>query len=94
MTSDELQAWAMKAWEAEVLKNLPAAKAARRLKVGQRESRKAVERARRSLATRQASTKRRLDTRLAEIERVARDHQAARDRKFDELRLRLAMGPK
>jgi len=34
MTNDVFRDWAVEAWKKEVLKNLPAAKAARQLKVG------------------------------------------------------------
>jgi len=94
MISEELQAWAMKAWEKEALKNMPAAKAVRQLKVGQRESRKAVAQARRSLAAQQASAKRKLNTRLAEIERESRDRREASDREFEERRWEIIMGKK
>jgi len=91
MTNDVFRDWAVEAWKKEVLKNLPAVKAARQLKAGQRESRKAVVRAQRSLAAQQASTKRKLNTRLAEIEQVSRAAREVRDRKFEELRWRVLM---
>jgi len=92
MTNDVFRDWAVEAWKKEVLKNRPAAKAARQLKVGQRESRKALGQARRSLAAQQASTKRKLNTRLAEIEQEFRFRREARDREFEQRRLRILMG--
>jgi len=83
--------WAVEAWKKEVLKNLPAVKAARQLKAGQRESRKALAQALRSLAAQQASTKRKLNTRLAEIEREFRGRREAQDREFEERRWALIM---
>jgi len=49
MTNDPLRAWAIEAWKKEVLRNLPSARAARQFKASQRESMKAMARARRSL---------------------------------------------
>jgi len=94
MTNDAFRDWAVEAWKKEVLKNLPAAKAARQLKVGQRESRKALAQVRRTLAAQQASAKRKLNTRLAEIERESRDRREARDREFEQARWDLVMGKK
>jgi len=94
MTNEEFSAWALKAWESEVLKNLPATKARRAGQAGQRESSKALARARRSLAAQQASTKRKLNTRLAEIEQEFRDRREAQDREFEERRWQLLMGKK
>jgi len=92
MANDALRDWAIKAWEAEVLKNLPAAKARRAGQAGQRESSKALARARRSLAAQQASTKRKLNTRLEQIEREFQGRREAQDREFEERRWRLLMG--
>jgi len=94
MTNEEFGAWAMKAWEAEVLKNLPAAKATRQLKASQRDSRKAMARSRRSLAASQASSQRKLNQRLADIERASRERREAQDREFEERRWDLLMGKK
>jgi len=91
MINDELQAWAVEAWKKEVLKNLPAAKASRQLKVSQRESKKAMVSARRSLAASQASSQRKLNQRLADIERVSRERREVLDREFEEKRWALIM---
>jgi len=79
MTNDELRAWAVKAWEADVLRNLPAAKAVRQLKAGQRESRKALASAMRSMAASQASNQRKLNQRLENIAREFRERERIRD---------------
>jgi len=90
--TNEFRDWAVEAWQKEVLKNMPSAKAARKIKAGQRESRKALARARRSLAASQASTQRKLNQRLADIERVSLERREAIDREFEERRWRLLMG--
>jgi len=91
MINDELRAWAVEAWKKEVLKNMPAAKAARQLRASQVASRKALGQARRSLAAQQASAKRKLDKRASEIEQEFRDRREARDREFEEKRWALIM---
>jgi len=83
VSEDDLRAWAVKAWEREVLKNMPVAKAARQLKASQRESKKALARARRSLAAQQASNQRKLNQRQAAIERTFRERREANDREFE-----------
>jgi len=94
MTNGEFSAWAMKAWEKEVLKNMPAAKLVRELKASQRESKKALAHARRSLVASQASSQRKFHQRQLDLERESRERRESSDRKFDELRWQLAMGPK
>jgi len=71
MTNDELRTWAMKAWEKEVIQNSPAAKASRSLRASLSRSRKDMARARRSLAASQASSRRKFNQDLADIERLA-----------------------
>jgi len=92
MTPDDLSAWAVKAWEREVLKNMPMAKAARQLKADGRESRKALATARRSMAAQQASNQRKLNQRQADIERTFRERREARDREFEQRRWDLLIG--
>jgi len=94
MTNDELLIWAMKAWEKEVIRNSPAAKAGRSLRASQRESRKDMARAKRSLAASEASSKRKLTQHLAELERASRERREASDREFEERRWDLIMGKK
>jgi len=92
MTPDDLSAWAVKAWEREVLKNMPSAKAARQLKADGRESRKALASARRSMAASQAATQRKLNQRQVDIEREFRERREVRDREFEQKRWDLLVG--
>jgi len=89
MINDALRTWAMKAWEKEVIRNSPGAKAARQFKASQRESKKALAAVRRSLASREASSKRKLSQDLADIERLASARLAASDRELEEKRWQL-----
>jgi len=87
MTHDELlRSWAVEAWKKEVLKNMPTSKAVRQIKAGQRESRKALASARRSMAASQAATQRKLHQRQADIERTFRERREASDREFEQKR--------
>ena len=90
--TNEFRDWAVEAWQKEVLKNMPSAKAARKIKADQRLSRKVLATARRSLAASQAATQRKLNQRLADIERESRERREAIDREFEERRWRLLMG--
>ena len=93
MTNDELlRAWAVKAWEKEVTRNMPTVKAARQLKADGRESRKALASVRRSQAAQQASIQRKLHQRLAGIERECRERREAIDREFEQKRWDLIIG--
>jgi len=93
MTPDELlRAWAVKAWEKEVIRNMPMAKATRRLKADSRESKKALASARRSMAAQQASNQRKLHQRQADIARVSRERREASDREFEQRRWDLIIG--
>jgi len=89
MTNDELRAWAMKAWEKEVIQNSPAAKASRSLRANLSQSKKDMARARRSLSASQASSKRKLNQRLVDLERASRERREASDREFEERRWQL-----
>jgi len=92
MNREEYAAWAVEAWKKEVLKNMPASKAVRQLKVDSRESRKAWASARRSLAAQQASIQRKLHQRLADIARESGARREVRDREFEERRWDLLVG--
>jgi len=92
MNREEYAAWVQAAWVKDVKGKTPAAKAARQLKAGRRESRKAVVQARRTLAAQQASAKRKLDKRASDIEQEFRDRREVSDRKFEELRWAILMG--
>jgi len=94
MTNDEFRAWAMKAWEKEAMRNMPAAKASRQLKAGLRESRKAQARAKRTLAAQQASSQRKFNRRLAELEKASREREESRDREMEERRWNFLLGDK
>jgi len=92
MTNDVFRDWAVEAWQKEVLKNMPSAKAARKIKASQRESRKALASARRSMAAQQAATLRKLDQRQVDIEKMFRERRESRDREFEQRRWDLLMG--
>jgi len=94
MTNDSLLAWAMKAWEKEVVRNSPGAKAGRSLRAGLVQSRRDMARARRSLAASQAASKRKLNQRLADLERTSRERREVQDREFEERRWDLLLGKK
>jgi len=94
MNREEYAAWVQAAWEREVLKNMPMAKAVRQLKADSRESRKALASARRSMVASQAATQRKLHQRQADIEREFRERREANDREFAERRWRVLMGQK
>jgi len=94
MTNDELRTWAMKAWEKEVIRNSPGAKAGRSLRASLSQGRKDMVRARRSLSAQQAASQRKLNQRLADLERAARERREASDRELDEKRWALIIGKK
>jgi len=76
MTNDEFFcSWALKELEERMRWNMPASKAVRLLKADARESRKALNRARRSHVAQQAAIKRKLNQRLVEIEKGSRDRR-------------------
>jgi len=91
---DSMRAWALAQLEAHVRRNLPAARASRSLRASLSQSRKDMVRARRSLASSQAASKRKLDHILADIERVARERREVQDREFEERRWDLIMRKK
>jgi len=80
---ESLQAWALRQLEAQVKRNMPVARLARQLKADNRESRKAMARARRSLANAQAASKRKLNERLVLLERESRARQDTQDAESD-----------
>jgi len=93
MTNDELlRAWAVKAWEKEVTRNMPAARLVRQLKADGRESRKAWASARRSMAAQQASNQRKLNERQIAIEREFRERERIRDAEMERKRWDLLIG--
>jgi len=92
MTHDEFRSWALKQLEEHMRRNLPSVKLARQLKASQRESKKAMAHARRSLASSLASSKRKLDLRLSDLEREFRERREASDREFEQRRWDLVTG--
>jgi len=92
MNREEYTAWVQAAWEKDVLKRTPGAKASRSLRASLSQSKKDMARARRSLASRQASSKRKLDQHLAGLERASKDRLEASDRELEEKRWQLIMG--
>jgi len=89
MINNELLSWAMKAWEKEVIRNSPGAKAGRSLRASLSQSKKDMARARRALASREASSRRKFNQDLADIERLASARLAASDRELEEKRWQL-----
>jgi len=89
MTNDEFRAWSLKQLEASMRRNMPAARIARLLKADARESKKAFARARRALASREASSRRKFNQDLTDIERLASARLAASDRELEEKRWQL-----
>jgi len=92
MNREEYAVWVQAAWIKEATRNMPAAKAARQLKAGQRESRKALATARRSLVASQASNQRKLNQRQADIELEFRKRRESSDREFEQRRWGLLIG--
>jgi len=92
MSGEEYAAWVQAAWVKEVTKNMPVAKAARRLKADSRESRKALASARRSLAAQQASNQRKFSQRQVDIEREFRERERNRDAEMERKRWDLLVG--
>jgi len=84
MNREEYAAWVQAAWVKEVMSKTPGAKVVRELKAIQRESKKAMERSRRSLSASQASSQRKLNQRLADLERESRDRRDVKDREFEQ----------
>ncbi len=89
MNREEYAAWVQAAWEKDVMRKAPGAKAGRSLRAGLVQSKKNELRARRSLASREAASKRKLNQRLADLERASRERREASDREFDEKRWQL-----
>jgi len=92
MINDLFRAWALEQLEGHMRRNMPVVKMARQLKVSQRESKKAMVRARRSLAASHAATQRKLNQQLSDLERESRERREVTDREFEERRWDLIMG--
>jgi len=89
MNREEYAAWVQAAWEKDVMKRTPGAKASRSLRASLSQSKKDMARARRSLAASQASSRRKLNQDLADIERTSRERREASDRELEEKRWQL-----
>jgi len=92
MTNDEFRSWAMKVWEKEAIRSMPAARARRVLQASQREYKKELARARRSLVAFQAASQRKLNKRLAELDRESREWREAQDAESDRRLWNLLLG--
>jgi len=92
MTHDEFRSWALKRLEEQMRRNMPSVKLARQLKASQLESRKAMARARRSLVASQAASQRKLNNRLAELDRESRERREAQDAESERRRWDLLLG--
>jgi len=87
MNNDEFfRSWALRELEAHVKRNMPGARLARQLRADARDSKKALARARRSLANAQAASKRKLNERLVLLEQESRARQDAQDAKMEKRR--------
>jgi len=89
LNREEYAAWVQAAWEKDVMKKAPGAQASRSLRASLSLGKKDMARARRSLSSSQAVSKRKLNIRLAEIEQKARDRREASDRELEEKRWQL-----
>jgi len=89
---DPLRVLALGILAERMRRNMPSVKLARQLKASQRESMRAMVRARRSLSASQASSKRKLDLRLSDLERESRDRQLAQDAESDRRCWNLLLG--
>jgi len=92
MNREEYAAWVQAAWIKEAMKNMPVAKAARQLKAGRVESRKAWASARRSLAAKHGAKMRSLRKQQAENGEAIRKRREASDREFEQRRWDLLIG--
>jgi len=92
MINGEFHDWAMRALEKEIVRNTPAAKARRAFQAGQRESRKELAKARRSLASKHAAQSRAIRQRHADAEVALRKRESEREAEMVEKRWRLLMG--
>jgi len=92
MTNDEFRVWAMRAWEKEVIRNMPAAKARRAFLSAQRESKRELGKAKRSLAAKHSSTIRALKKQQVEAELALKKREAEREEEMAKRRWDLIIG--
>jgi len=88
----EFHAWAMKALEKEVIKNTPAAKARRAFLSSQRESKIALAKAKRTLASKHAAQSRAIRQRQVEAESALKKRESEREAEMDKRRWDLIIG--
>jgi len=92
MTDDQFRAFAMKALEKEIVRNTPAAKARRAFQVSQRESKKELAQAKRTLAAKHAAQSRVIRQRHADAELAFKKREAEREAEMDQRRWDLIIG--
>jgi len=92
MINDEFRVWAMKVWEKEVIRNMPAAKARRAFQAAQRESKKELVKAKRSLAAKHSAQSRAIRQRHADAALAFKKREAEREEKMAERRWDLIIG--
>jgi len=92
MTNDEFRAWAMKALEKEIVRNMPAAKAKRAFQAAQRESKKELVKVKRAISARHAVQSRAIRKRQVEAELALKKREAEREAEMAERRWDLLMG--
>jgi len=92
MINGEFHAWAMKALEKEIVRNMPAAKARRAFQASQRESKKELARAKRTLASKHAAQSRAIRQRHADAELALKKREAEREAEMAERRWALIIG--
>jgi len=89
---DAMGVWALGQLEAYMRRNMPAVKAVRQLRADSRETKKALDRALRAQASKQASTQRKLNQRLTDLELASRKRQASQDAEMEKRRWDLLAG--
>jgi len=92
MINDEFRSWAMKAWEKEVIRNTPAAKARRAFLSAQRESKRELGKAKRSLASKHAAQSRAIRQHHADAALAFKKREMEREAEMDKRRWDLIIG--
>jgi len=92
MISGEFHDWAMRALEKEIVRNTPAAKARRAFQAGQRESKKELAKAKRSLAVKYAAQSRAIRQRHADAALALKKRESEREAEMAERRWDLIIG--
>jgi len=92
MTSGEFHDWAMRALEKEIVRNMPAAKARRAFLSAQREFKRELGKAKRSLASKHAAQARVIRQRHADAELALKKREAEREEEMAKRRWDLIIG--